>query len=256
MQGICKSLRIKERQLCGRHRVRQPKRFSKAVAYRVDPTDPRQLILANGCRLRQAYRGVCLYVSPGGHVYTLTRLGLRPLRVDYCRRNNYGKKTANGVQIGRRYPYIMFRNIKYEMHVLMAYAWHRRRKKGEEIDHINGDIDDFRRLNIRVVTKEENNRCGGILKRLRAAAIERNDPTLNPLNMQQKDLLEIFRRLKGKNLDKAFDQEVERYRTLVTLRHAAIQLHDPSINPDNMSPKRREMILNKYRVDPQVKLKH
>ena len=249
MKGKCKELCIAERKLRNKRTKRPRRRPYPPVDYAVISDSPRILRLRNGSQLRQPVAGVDVYVSQGGRAYTLTRYGLRPIRIQFLRRNNYGKKTVNGAKIGRRYPYILFRHIKYEMHVLMTLAWKRRRKIGEQIDHINGDIDDFRKSNLRVVTKEENIRCGRILKRLRATAIKRQDPSLNPINIEQRDLLEIFKRLKGKNLDTEFIKEVERYRTLITLRQASAYLHDPSINPDNMSHQRRNWILSHYRVD-------
>lgn len=143
----------------------------------------------------------------------------------------------------------------------MALAWLGGIPNGFVTDHINGDIDNSRIENISVISIPENNRCGGILRRLRSIAKERNAPSLNPLNINNADLLEIFERTKcmmaTKNRRKKkemFLREVERYRTLVTLRHASAQLRDPSLNPDNMEPERRDMILAKYRVEKDRKL--
>jgi hypothetical protein len=136
----------------------------------------------------------------------------------------------------------------------MALAWCGGIPDGFVADHINGDIDNFSFENIRVIDIPENNRCGGVLKRLRNLSKKRNDPSLNPLNIAQKDLLEIFDRTKGRNLDKVFLKEVERYRVLITLRHASAQLRDPNINPDNMSPERRDLILSKYFIDDSTRV--
>ena len=99
------------------------------------------------------------------------------------------------------------------MHILMAEAWCGGLSDGMVADHINGNIDDFSERNIRVVTVEENIRCGSILRRLRRASVLYDCPQLHPMNMDQPDLLDMFERLKsyrGKALDEAIRQEAER----------------------------------------------
>lgn len=163
----------------------------EALRYKVDPSDPRQLILRNGMRIKQK-QGLNLFLSAHGAVYSLTNRGLRRLRINYTHKRRYGMKSRNGVPNGPRYPYVNFRHGTYTIHVLMAEIWMRPRREGEEIDHINGNIDDCRLVNLRIVTKEENQRCAQILRRLRKAAKQLNDPTLNPRNMSQERLLKIF----------------------------------------------------------------
>ena len=254
MQRICKSLRIKERQLHTKRR--KPRKRYPALKYEVICEEPRVLRLMNGTLLRQAIPGVGLYLAKSGRVYSLTRYGLRQLYVNYWKKNTYGKRIMNGRGCGQgqSYPYVISQGVTYRMHQLMAKAWLGGIAEGEVPDHINGDIDNFSYANLRVVSREENDRCGGILKRLRRLAAEQNNPALDPLQWRQEDLLELFRRLQGCDLDTAMPKEIERYRTLVTLRHASVQLHDPSLNPDNMEPERREMILSKYRVEDPAKI--
>ena len=86
----------------------------------------------------------------------------------------------------------MFQGHKYEVHVLVSLAWIGVRKDGEEIDHVNGNINDCRVENLRLVTKEENRRCAKILRRLRKAARELNDPSLDPKNRTPEDMLKIY----------------------------------------------------------------
>ena len=149
------------------------------------------LILRNGMRIKQK-EGLDLFLSEHGAVYSLTRRGLRRLRINFTRKRRYGKKSRNGVPNGRRYPYITFRGRTYPVHILMIEIWVRPRREGEEIDHINGNIDDCRKVNLRIVTKEENRRCAQILRRLRKAEKQLNDPSLDPLNIPQPRLLKIF----------------------------------------------------------------
>ena len=190
MRRICKEQRIKERQQSNkRKKARKP---LPTVDYAVVADNGKTLRLRNGTALRQAISGVGLYLSQSGRVYSLTAFGLRPRRTLFLKKNNYGKKTSGGTAQGQRYPYIMFRGRKYEVHILVTLAWLRPRREGEEIDHINGNIDDCRLINLRIVTKEENRRCAQILRRLRKAAIDLKDPSLNPEKMSQERLLKIY----------------------------------------------------------------
>ncbi len=125
-------------------------------------------------------------------MYALSKYGLLPRKIQYLRKNHYCKKTKGGATQGQRYPYVMFRGKKYDVHLLVVLAWIGERKDGEEIDHINGNIDDCRVINLRIVTKEENRRCAKILRKLRKAAKQLHDPALDPKNMPQERLLKIF----------------------------------------------------------------
>lgn len=210
MRRICKEQRIKERQQSNkRKKARKP---LPTVDYAVVADNGKTLRLRNGTVLRQAIPGVGLYLSQGGRVYSLTAFGLRPRRIRFLKKNNYGKKSANGVPNGQRYPYIMFRGRKYEVHILVTLAWLRPRRDGEEIDHINGNIDDCRLINLRIVTKEENRRCAQILRRLRKAAKQLNDPSLDPLNIPQPQLLKIFATLTVVDPTKIMDDDFTHYR--------------------------------------------
>lgn len=193
MKSTCKSLCIAERHLRNRRRKpKTPRRPLPPVPFTVVSEEPRILQLRNGSLLKQAIPGVDLYLSQGGRVYSLTRYGLRRIRINYTRKKNYGQKSPNGVPNGPRYPYVMYGCKKYDVHLLVVLAWIGVRKDGEEIDHINGDIDDCRTINLRIVSREENRRCAQILRRLRKAAQELHDPSLNPRNMSQERLLKIY----------------------------------------------------------------
>lgn len=254
MKGICKSLRIKERQL--KNKSKAPRQPGLPLWYKVDPNDSRQLILKNGTRLRQPVAGVPIYCSKGGMVYTLTPWGLRMKNISYCRSRRYCQLTGTGrSRFGQRYPYIIFRHVKYQIHVIMTLAWKRKRRKGEEIDHINGNIDDCRAINLRIITKEKNLWCGGIIRRLRNASKKYNLPLMNPVNRTPQDMLELFNRFaKRKDIKAAMNEEIERQKVLHALVHASIQLGDPTLDPRNMTRQRREEILRKYRVDDPCKV--
>ena len=94
---------------------------------------------------------------------------------------------------------------KYEIHILVTLAWQKAREAGEEIDHVNGNINDFRSKNLRVIGAKENDRCGGILRRFRNASVRLNEPRLNPVNIPQEKLLEIFATFRLPKSRKAID---------------------------------------------------
>ena len=167
MTNICKSQCIKERQLRNHHHTPHitHRRPSPPIWYKVDINDPHQLILRNGTRIHQILDGVDLYLSENGLVYSLTRFGLRRRRVDVNKKSRYGLKSCNGVNNGQTYPYVTFRGHTYRVHIYVALVWIGPRPEGHEIDHLNGNIDDFSPQNIRVIDIPENHRCGGILKR-------------------------------------------------------------------------------------------
>ena len=210
MRGICKEQRIKERQQLNKRK--KPRRPFPAVEYAVVADNQKTLRLRNGTVLRQAISGVGLYLSQSGRVYSLTAFGLRRLRINYTRKRRYGKKSRNGVPNGRRYPYITFRGGTYVIHILMVETWLRPRREGEEIDHINGNIDDCRLINLRIVTREENRRCAQILRRLRKAAKQLNDPSLDPINIPQPRLLKIFATLTVGDPNKIMDDDFKHHR--------------------------------------------
>ena len=190
MRGICKEQRIKERHQSNKRK--KPRRPLPPREYAVVADNQNILRLRNGTVLRQAIPGVGLYLSQGGQVYSLTAFGLRPRRIRFLKKNKDGRKSRNGVPNGQRYPYVDFRSKSYPVHILVTLAWLRARREGEEIDHINGNIDDCRLVNLRIVTKEENRRCAQILRRLRKAAKQLKDPSLDPIHIPQSRLLKIF----------------------------------------------------------------
>ena len=179
MKAKCKSLRIKERQL----RTKRKRKPSRPLRFTLDVSAPRQLILRNGTRIRQILENVDLYLSQDGHVYSLTKFGLRRMRVDMNKKSRYGLKSCNGVNNGQTYPYVTFRGRTYRIHIYMALAWIGPRPEGHEIDHLNGNIDDWRLCNLQYVTYAENRR---------RAAQTLHDPTLDPRNIDPKRLEKIF----------------------------------------------------------------
>ena len=248
-KNCCKSLRIRERQL--RSKQRKPRKPQPFLWFKFDPDDHRQLILSNGTRLRQAYDGVGLFLSQGGSVYALTQLGLRNRRVNFWKKNTYCKPlhSGRGCSQGQNYPYVEYHGRTYRIHRLMAHAWLGGIPDGMVPDHINGNIDDFRKSNLRVITVEENDRCGGIIKRLRNAAKKYHLPLMDPSKRTPEDMLALYDRFESRNLDEAMYEEIERQKVLQKLRESAVYLHDPSLDPKNIEPERLEKILSTLRVE-------
>ena len=108
MNNICKAQRIKERQL--RSKKTRQHMMPVLVWYKFDPDDSRQIILSNGTRIRQAIDGVGLYCTEGGRFYSLTRYGLRPIRVQLAPKKNYGKRIigGRGHHQGQHYPHVAY----------------------------------------------------------------------------------------------------------------------------------------------------
>ncbi len=167
------------------------RKHARPLAYRPAPDDPLTLILRNGMRVKQR-KDLDLFLSKSGLAYSLTCYGLRRRRVNYTRKRRYGMLSRNGVRNGRRYPYLTFRGGTYSVHTLMMEIWVRPRRAGEEVDHLDGNIDNFRLSNLELVTRKENNRRKAILRKLRRASIDLHDPSLDPRNMSPKQLDEIF----------------------------------------------------------------
>lgn len=176
---------------CRLKKRKPPRKPGKKLQYKVDPKNKLILILRNGTRIKQK-EGLDLFLSSGGVVYALTKSGLRRRRIDYCRKRRYGKKSRNGVPNGRRYPYVTFRRGTYPVHILQVEIWIRPRRKGEEVDHLDGNIDNFALENLEIVTREENNRRRKILNAMRKAARDLHDPSLDPKNMSPERLQKIF----------------------------------------------------------------
>ena len=189
MRNCCKSLCIAERKQ--RNKRKKCRKLSRALEYKIDPNDPSVLILRNGTRIKQK-QGLDLFLSLKGEVYAMTKYGLRRRRVDYCRKRRYGLLSCNGVRNGQRYPYITFRNGTYRMHILMVEIWLRPRREGEEVDHLDGNIDNFALENLEIVTREENIRRRKILNALRKAAVVLHDPSLDPSRKSPAELSRIY----------------------------------------------------------------
>lgn len=183
----------------------------KPLEYRVDPSDPLVLILRNGHRIKQK-EGLDIFLSKNKRAYSLTRFGLRPRRINYTRKRRYGKKSRNGVPNGRRYPYITFRGGTYPVHILMIEIWVRPRRADEEVDHLDGNIDNFALDNLELVSKEENNRRKSILHAMRKAAINLHDPSLNPINRTPDDMREIYSTLTVDDPDAIMERDMTEHR--------------------------------------------
>ena len=134
------------------------------------------MLVAKRCPLHLT-RGKPLYCTRCGHFFSLTRFGLREIKPCF-------KPPVNPRLCHTRYPF-MRQYGNCTCHMLMAATWVGLRPAGVKIDHINGDMLDWRADNLQYVTQAENHRRARILRSLRASGL---DP--HPLTRSQ--LLAIF----------------------------------------------------------------
>ena len=104
----------------------------------------------------------------------------------------YAQIGPSGHPIGHTYPEFTYRGMHYDVHRLMAMAWIGPIPEGWQVDHINGDIYNWSRDNIRIVTVSENYRCAVILRAQRMIAKQNNDPSKDPKNMSSEEILQLF----------------------------------------------------------------
>ena len=104
----------------------------------------------------------------------------------------YGRRQPGGCHSGERYPHLGHAGKNYAAHKLMALAWMGPIPTGWEVDHLNGNILDWRLENLQVVTPEENRKRAVILRARRMVARQDNDPSKDPRNMQSSELLALF----------------------------------------------------------------
>lgn len=144
------------------------------------------LALLDGTELRRVPVPTPLYTARDGRVFYLYRNRLCERVVKTNRKNNYCKRCKTGNVQGQRYPYVIVQSKACYVHVLMALTWLGPRPivvdpKGVavrmEIDHLNGDILDWRAENLEWVTPEENRKRARLLRVLRSIG---RDPKLIP----------------------------------------------------------------------------
>ena len=138
-------------------------------------------------------QGTPFWLSEKGDVFIRYANGRWHRRiVDTCARKSYNTRTLNGVIRGKTYPGVTYKGVHYRVHILMALAWIGSIPAGWEVDHLNGDINNWTRDNIRIVTVAENYRCAVILRARRMVARQDNDPSKLPENMKAEELLALF----------------------------------------------------------------
>ena len=75
----------------------------------------------------------------------------------------------------------------------MWEAWIGPRKKGMQIDHINGNMLDYRLENLEEVTPYVNRERAKIIRALRAQAVMEGAPALAPENRPIQQIKQIFK---------------------------------------------------------------
>jgi len=135
------------------------------------------MLTARRCPLNLT-RGKPLYCTRCGHFFSLTRFGLREIKPRF-------KPPKNTKVCHTRYPFL----CQYDnqtCHRLMAATWVGIRPAGAEIDHLNGDMLDWRADNLQYVTPAENSRRAKLLRVLRASGID-------PRSMGRDELLAFLK---------------------------------------------------------------
>ena len=128
-------------------------------------------------------QGTPFWLSEKGDVFIRYANGRWHRRiVDTCARKSYNTRTLNGVIRGKTYPGVTYKGL----------AWIGSIPAGWQVDHINGDLNNWTRDNIRIVTVAENYRSAVILRARRMVARQDNDPSKDPKNMSSEELLQLF----------------------------------------------------------------
>ena len=143
---------------------------------------PTELTSADGTIVRlcplDLTKGKPIYCSRKGDFYAYRNNRLHWLKPDIVL--HYNRITCH-----TRYPKIHSHLGSKNLHLLMALTWLGPRPVGLEIDHLNGNILDWRVDNLQYVTPAENRKRARLLQVLRSIGSD-------PRKMSREELLNIF----------------------------------------------------------------
>ena len=170
----------------------QAKKQTEFYGYPREGFVPETKQLSDGTLVAHA-QGTPFWCTQDGRVFVRKRSNWKQRKVSglighpaYCRRQ------PSGCHSGERYPHLGYAGKNYAAHKLMTVAWMGPIPAGWEIDHLNGNILDWRLENLQVVTPKENRKRAVILRARRMVARQDNDPAKDPKNMQSSELLALF----------------------------------------------------------------
>ena len=130
------------------------------------------------------------YVTPYGRFFHLTERGLHEAKVKFPPSCAVGRPNMHSA-----YPYICpLKGNRYDCHRFIWEAYKGRRRKGMEIDHINGNKFDWRLSNLEEVSPAENRKRAQILREMRRCGNE-------PCNLTSAELKRIFDSIRVKEIE-------------------------------------------------------
>ena len=107
-----------------------------------------------------------LYCSADGRFFSITRRSIRQVQHAFSPSHRTPGRGCHNGKRGNVYP-CMVNFGGRSCHILIYETWVGERKPGMQIDHLNGDVLDYRASNLEMVTPAENRRRAQYLRVMR-----------------------------------------------------------------------------------------